>query len=310
MRYHAGRVVPRKGVVLGLFLLLLGGVAGVVVLGRALLRRGPPATLVARGVESPAESLVRWPGPAAALSASPAVFPPGFGVRRIYVDAGHGAASNRGNTSSFCVDEQDFTLGAARALAERLEATRHFEVKVSRNGDRPVDYKDRASEAAAWRAEVFMSLHSDVRGQATRWSPRPGESCPLSLEAPGFSVLWSDEGEAGLVSRRHGLARATAARMREAGFLPYDGVDYTGLYEADPAEPGVFVDRHAPEQRIFVLRRPLMPSILIETHHALDPREATRWTEPHTLDAFAAAVAAALVDALVAPAAGVRVPER
>ena len=68
--------------------------------------------------------------------------------------------------------------------------------------------------------------------------------------------------------------------------------------EADAAELGVFVDRHAQNQRIFILRRTLMPTILIETHNALDPREADRWTEPRTYDAFAGAVAAALVDAL------------
>ena len=86
--------------------------------------------------------------------------------------------------------------------------------------------------------------------------------------------------------------------MREAGFWPYRGGEYAGLYEHDAEQPGVFVDRHAPAQRIFVLRRPSMPSALIETHHALDPREAERWSEPHTLDVFASAVAAALVDRL------------
>ena len=86
--------------------------------------------------------------------------------------------------------------------------------------------------------------------------------------------------------------------MTEAGFLPYGGGGYVGLYAADAEVPGVFVDRHAPEQRIFVLRRAPMPSILVETHNALDPREAERWAEPETVDAFAAAIAAAIADAL------------
>jgi N-acetylmuramoyl-L-alanine amidase len=86
--------------------------------------------------------------------------------------------------------------------------------------------------------------------------------------------------------------------MEEAGFMPYRGAAYSGLYEPDAAQPGVFVDRHPPDQRIFVLRRPSMPSVLIETHHALDAREAARWTEPATLDAFAAAATAALADTL------------
>jgi N-acetylmuramoyl-L-alanine amidase len=213
------------------------------------------------------------------------------------------------------VEEQRFTLDAARAVAERLEATGGFEARLSREGEDRVAYRDRVDDAERWGADVFVSLHSDVRGKSEPWEPAPadpgsrailpggapfspGMSCPRSLAAPGFSVLWSDEGEAELRDRRLGLARAVARRMGEAGLLPYGGAEYTGLYERDAAQPGVFVDRHAPDQRIYVLRRPSMPSILIETHHALDPREAERWTEPRTLDAFAAALAAALIDAL------------
>lgn len=239
-----------------------------------------------------------WPFPDARLVARPVTFPAAFGVRRVYLDAGHGAPGNTGNTSCLCVDEQDFTLGAVRALGERLAATGHFEVRLSRDGDRLVPYAERVADADRWPADAFISLHSDVRGKVESWSPKPGITCPLSLTSPGFAVLWSDEGEPALGDRRLALARAFALHMREAGLLPYSGAEYTGLYEADAAQPGVFVDRHAPEQRIYVLRRPAMPSILVETHHALDTREVARWTEPATLDAFAAAVANALIDAL------------
>jgi N-acetylmuramoyl-L-alanine amidase len=239
-----------------------------------------------------------WPSPEARLRLPTASFPPGFGRRRVVVDAGHGAPKNKGNTSCFCVDEQDFTLEAANELAERLRATGYFEVRLSREGGAQVDYKTRVEEAARWGAEAFVSLHSDVRGKFDQWSPEAGKSCPMSLSAPGFSVLWSDEGEAAMASTRLSLARRAARRMAEAGFTPYLGGEYTGLYEADPEEPGVFVDRHEPGSRIFILRKPVMPSILIETHHALDPREASRWKEEATFDAFAAATAAALADVL------------
>lgn len=240
-----------------------------------------------------------WPFPGARIVAPVPVFPPDFGVRRVYLDAGHGAPGNTGNRSCFCVDEQEFTLAAARALAERLDATGRFETRMSRTGGRLVPYRERVDDAVRWGAEAFISLHSDVRGAVASWSPRPGVSCPLNLAAPGFAVLWSDEGEPALCDRRLALARAFARRMDEAGFLPYRGAAYRGLYEPDAAQPGVFIDRRPPGQRIFVLRRPTMPSILVETHHALDAREAARWAEPATLDAFAAATAAALADALV-----------
>ena len=181
----------------------------------------------------------------------------------------------------------------AVALADRLEAGGHVAVRLTRDGSRPVEYAARLSEAAAWGADVFLSLHSDVRGHLDRWSPAPGQDCPFALDAPGFAVLYSDEGDPALTGRRLALGRAVARRMGEAGFLAYGGAAYVGLYAPEEQAPGLFVDRHAPEQRIFVLRRAAMPSILVETHNALDPREADRWTDPETLDAFAAAVAAA-----------------
>src|SRR6185312_14358206 len=217
---------------------------------------------------------------------------------RVMIDPGHGAPNNPGNTGSLCVEEQDSMTVVAVALADRLEAGGHVAVRLTRDGGRRVEYARRLAEAKAWGADAFVSLHSDVRGHTERWSPAPGLDCPYAVDAPGFSVLYSDEGDPSLGARRLALGRAVARWMGEAGFLAYDGAAYTGLYAPDALTPGLFVDRLAPEQRIFVLRRAAMPSVLIETHNALDPREADRWTDPETLDAFAAAVAAALGEAL------------
>jgi N-acetylmuramoyl-L-alanine amidase len=257
--------------------------------------RASPAPVVA--ADAPPDP-PRWPDERASLVPLAASFPAGLGAIRVAIDPGHGAPGNRGNTSSFCVDEQDAMLDLAQELAWRLEATGHVEARLTRDPGRLVPYADRLDEAANWGADAFVSLHSDVRGRAARWSPAPGEDCLFALDAPGFAVLYSDEGDAGQAAARLALGRAVARRMAEAGFLPYDGAEYTGIYAPDARERGVFADRHAPEQRIFVLRRAVMPSILVETHNALDPREAARWGEPETLDAFASAVAAALAEAL------------
>ncbi len=240
----------------------------------------------------------RWPGPEAMLVQPAARFPQGAGVVRVMIDPGHGAAGNRGNTSSLCVDEQDAMLELAEGLAARLAATGHVEARLTRDPGAVVEYGQRLDAAEAWGADAFLSLHSDVRGRLARWEPAPGLDCPFAADAPGFAVLYSDEGDPSPVARRLGLGRAVARRMTEAGFLPYGGATYAGLYAPDGDARGVFVDRHAEGQRIFVLRRAAMPSILVETHNAVDPQEAARWAEPETLDAFAAAVAAALADAL------------
>ncbi len=247
--------------------------------------------------------LPAWPAPGAPLTKLAVAAPKGFRKKRIYLDAGHGAAGNTGNQSVLCEDEQDFTLRVGLDLKKRLEATGLFVVKLSRRapGQR-VAYPDRVTAAQAWGAHAFISLHSDSRGMASLWQATPERQCPRQDATPGYSVLWSDESTEPLLSRRVGLARALAKAMGEAGFLPYDGVDYTGLYDGDTV-PGVFVDRHAPGKRVMVLRRPRVPSVIIETHHALDFEENERWKEERTLEAFAAAVARGLVEALapVAP---------
>ena len=295
-------MISRVGRILGP-VLLVGALAaaGSGIVYRSLSRRAASPTrhlVSSSSPPSPPIAGTAWPSAAARLAAPAIVFPANFGVHRVYVDPGHGAPGNPGNTSCFCLAEEDFTLFAARELADRLEATGHFLVRKSRDGVDPVEYRDRVDEAAQWGAEVFISLHSDVRSHADRWSPRPGVSCPVSYAAPGFTVIYSDDGAAPLVLDRQRLARATARRLTATGLLPYDGAGYATLYDSDPGEPGVFLDRHATEQRIFVLYRPKMAAILIETHHALDPREAERWEDDATLDAFSAALGAALVDSL------------
>jgi N-acetylmuramoyl-L-alanine amidase len=222
--------------------------------------------------------------------------PPSDGrLRIVMLDAGHGAEGNTGNTSTYCVPEQEFTLALADDVAATLEESGRFRVLTLREGDRLVPYAERAALAHAQGAHAFVSLHSDIRGRRDPWSPRPGCASFRSEEAPGFSVLFSDEGDdAALAAARRALARSTAAALANAGFLPYDGEEYVGLYAPEPGAPGAFVDRHAPDKRIFVLRRLAVPSILVETHNALDPREAERWDDPTVRRAFALALGRAL----------------
>jgi N-acetylmuramoyl-L-alanine amidase len=261
-----------------------------------------PATASADPVAPPS-----WPSVGAPLTVARVEFPPGFGRKRIYLDAGHGAPGNAGNSAVTCEPEESFTLRVAQDLARRLEATGHFQVKLSRKpGQRPT-YPARLEEAERWRAELFLSLHSDTRAEAHEWLVAPEQWCLRNDAAPGYSVLYADDSPEPLLSRRLALARALARRMGEAGFFPYGGEDYVGLYDSDPEQPGTFVSRHPPGQRIFVLRAPRMPSVIIETHHALDFEEVARWREERTLEAFAAAVARGLVDALAPPASP---PER
>ena len=270
---------------------------------------GPPfapgaGTSQALAPDSPSGPPARaWPAPGAPLRVAQVRFPEDFGKRRIYLDAGHGAKGNTGNRSVTCEDEESFTLRIAEDLARRLEATGHFRVRLSRKPGERVPYPSRLNDARRWNAHALLSLHSDARGMASPWEPVPGQQCYRQDASPGFSVLWSEEAHAPLRSQRALLARALARSLERAGFRHYDGADYTGLYASDTAQPGVFVTQvsEPTHRRIFVLRRPTLPSVIIETHHALDFEEAARWREERTLEAFAAAVAQGLVEALAPP---------
>jgi N-acetylmuramoyl-L-alanine amidase len=209
----------------------------------------------------------------------------------VVIDPGHEAPGNRGNTSAECRKEADVMAEVATPLVARLNGA--FSIRESRTAGQIVDYPTRIAAADAWPAEALVSLHSDARDD---WRLDPETGCPRNTGAHGFTVLWSDEGSPELVGARKSLAEALAARLIEAGFPPYGGEDYVDLYAGDPLHPGVFVDRHQPGQRIGMLRRPAVPSVIVETHQALDPDEVARWAEPATLDAFALAIRAGLVD--------------
>jgi N-acetylmuramoyl-L-alanine amidase len=259
-----------------------------------------PASLVAL-------LLTVWPSPGAPLQLVPLPPVPDAGAHRklrIYVDAGHGAKDNHGAASCTCENEEDFTLRTADALARALIATGRFDVRQSRKGDEKPSYVARTADAEKWKADLLLGVHFDVRGQAYPYEPEPGKACwraPLlgedSQDSIGFAVLWSDEDAKTRLERALSakLGRSIALKMAAAGMRPYNGYDYQGLYDGDET-PGGFIDRHVPRRRVWMLRKPRVPSIIIETHHALDLQERERWQESKTHEAFAAAVAAALLD--------------
>lgn len=237
--------------------------------------------------------LTAWPADDAKVRVLPLPAKPSRKVR-VFVDAGHGAPGNTGNHGCHCQSEEEHTLQVAQHLSFVLADTGRFEVKLSRlPGEAPL-YRPRIADAEAFRADVIISIHSDSRGEATALAQGDGGTCLRKDDAPGFSVLWNDEGPA--FAGREKLGRAVGTRLREAGFFPYSGVDYTDLYRQDEVEPSGWIDTRPMKQRVFFLRGSPIPTVIVETHHALDPREVARWEALATVDAFAFAVGAAVLD--------------
>lgn len=249
--------------------------------------------------------LAAWPDASASLTVLPAPPVPARPLR-IYVDAGHGAPGNEGNHGCFCQREQDHTAQVAMHLAYVLARLGPFEVKLSRQEATGRRYPARIAEAEGWKADAIVSLHSDARGWATPWGEGEGQVCWRNDTAPGFAVLWSDDAPDEVVAKRASLGRAVGRRLTEAGFLAYSGEDYGSLYRQDPESPSGWIDLRPRKKSVYFLRASTIPTVIVETHHALDPREVQRWEELSTVDAFALAVANALVDALAPQPAAAR----
>ena len=252
------------------------------------VERGGPAPLV---VDAP----IAWPAEGARLTPPPVVVPEVLRGVVVAVDAGHGAPGNTGARSARCEDEQDLVLPIAEQVADVLDAGGLTVLRLRPPGERPT-YDARLRALADSAAVLMVSVHADVRLPASAWSPTPGCEALVSHGQPGFSTLWSDE-DPTLAPGRRALADALAARLRQTGLPAYDGQDYTGIYEQ--TGPGVFVDRHRPARRVRFLRRPAVPSAIVEVAHLLDPDASLRIREPAVKAALAHAIAGGIVDALM-----------
>jgi N-acetylmuramoyl-L-alanine amidase len=226
------------------------------------------------------------------LARSAPLSPLGWRRPKVLLDAGHGAENNAGNVGVRCQSEADEMRRLTDEMLERLSDDA-LNVATTRPNEALVSYTWRVDHANSW-SDLLISLHSDVRSVG-RAELDPTTGCRSVDDAHGFSVLWSDEGPPRLVQRRQALARVLGAQLLSSGFVAYDGEDY-GVYESDSEVAGVFVDRHEPDQRIRLLRRPTVPSVIIETHHALDADEVERWNEEETLEAFASALLAGVIE--------------
>lgn len=238
-----------------------------------------------------------WPDNGVILTPPEVDIPDGFGPVRVYVEAGHGFGGNTGNTGVRCQSEQDHTLDIAQLVEERMGRLPGFVTTMSHTELPGPTYTARMQAAAAWKADILLSFHSDWRGEPKPKTWPDGRVCDAVDDQRGFAVLWSDEGP--LAERRLPLARGVARQLTATGIPPYDGSFYGDQYLHDDV-PGVFTDRRG----LMMLRRPAMPSIIVETHHALDLLEVERFDEAPVREAFADAVIMGIVEGWTAGASG------
>ena len=129
--------------------------------------RAQPAPAQQQAALAPQPAAPSAAPPAAAKSAG--VQPPGAPTRKpiknkrrvIVIDPGHGGA-DPGALAPSGVYEKDITLAAAKDFKRRLEATKRYEVHLTRDSDIFIRLRDRIAIARAKNADLFISLHADT----------------------------------------------------------------------------------------------------------------------------------------------------
>lgn len=222
-----------------------------------------------------------WPAEGAPLRELP--LPGEVPQTTFFLVAGHAnGRTKHGNIGVHAQVEAEVSLATSEELARRLEGVEGLEVVLGRREGQIVSYGARVRHAERVGADLLIELHTDARGPYYVWADSPDGEVLRTDGADGFSVLFNPRGP--LAGERRELARSLARALAEAGFPTIPG--YTDHYDNDEV-PGVFLDRRG----LFMLRRPTMPSVIIETHNAKDFEESLRWREARTHAAFAGAVA-------------------
>lgn len=85
-------------------------------------------------------------------------------LKRVWIDAGHGGF-DPGCIGCTGIYEKDIVLDTAIDLARRLEASRRFEVFMTRTNDTFVSLDDRVIRARAHDADLFLSVHANALPQ-------------------------------------------------------------------------------------------------------------------------------------------------
>lgn len=257
----------------------------------------PPPTVHRRPPSAPPTVAAppSWPEPGALLDVLPTLAPRGLGRPTIYLSAGHYNGGKRGNIGVHGQVEAHVNRDTVLDLARRLEALDRYTLVVSRRGEQRPSYSARIQDAKNHGADVFIELHTDARGEVAWFADTPSDGPTLMAEGDaGFAVLYNPGGVLG--PERGRLGARMAESLAAAGFPPYPGCHYGGLYDL-ASTPGLFIDLRG----LMMLRRPTMPSIIVETHNAKDFEESLRWREEATLEAFAAAVDDALTRYFLEP---------
>jgi N-acetylmuramoyl-L-alanine amidase len=217
-----------------------------------------------------------------------AVFP--VEVTRVVLDPGHGGSDHGTKTSSGLL-EKDLTLDLARRAMRDLGEL-GFEVHLTREDDRKLSLKERASFANELRADLFVSIHFNWFQDGRR--NRGIETFYLgSTEDPEIHRLTSRE------NRDSGYTLGEVRRLLESLYTDFRQEQSGALAQAIQQELLNTVRKQAPEVRdrgvkpapFLVLIETEMPAALAEVSSLANEEEARLLVTEEYRQALAQALA-------------------
>lgn len=198
-------------------------------------------------------------------------------VKTVVLDAGHGGHDN-GASSRFGY-EKEFTLDVVRRLRKRLESA-GLRVVQTRNSDTFVELENRPRVANKTPGSIFVSIHFN----SADWKPAAN-----GIETYAIPPLGAPPSGQDTIMARD--------RLPELGHA-LEPVNFTLATIMHHALIGKMKaeDRGVKRARYVVLKDASTPAILIEGGFLTNPGDAARIANPEWREAYAAAIAAGIVE--------------
>lgn len=202
----------------------------------------------------------------------PGLYLKGRGCRVVVLDPGHGG-QDRGASGWRGVEEKRVVLDVCRR-ARTLLANEGFKVYLTREGDRYLTLEERCRLAAAWRGDVFVSVHLNAS--------RSAASCGVEtyvLAAAGYPST-----NASQPARTPGVA-APGNRHDEANTI------LGAFLQKELARQLRAPDRGLRRARFLVLKEAPCPAALVEGGFVSNRAEAERMLDAAYRETLAKAIA-------------------
>jgi N-acetylmuramoyl-L-alanine amidase len=213
---------------------------------------------------------------------------------RVVIDVGH-TATSPGADSARGVHEYEFNLKLANVIAQSLREA-HFDrtVRLITSGSRLGSLFRRAASAEDLHADLLLSIHHDsVPDHLKETWQYGGLKNYYSDRFSGYAIFVSNENadRAGSLAFAHSLGQEL--QKRGLHYTPHYTLSLMGRFRRELVDQEAGVYRY---DQLIVLRRTLMPTVLLEAGSIVNRNEELELATPERRKIVADAVTAAVED--------------